>query len=125
MKEDLVKEIESNYGDFHDAVISSICYERDNLDESKVIIGMSIRNLLSSDFKNEKIELICSGIISLRFIETFAFSSLIITSAKIIADKNFFILDFFPDIYSDRLEINENSDFIVKFETLEVKKNEI
>jgi len=27
MKEDLIKEIESNYGDFHDAVISSICYE--------------------------------------------------------------------------------------------------
>lgn len=122
MKEDLIKEIESNYGDFHDAVISSICYERYNLNESKLRIGLSTKNFLSSDLKVEKIELICSGIIALRFIELSAFSSLIITNAKLIADKNHFVLDFFPDIYSDRLEINENSDFIVKFESIEIKR---
>ena|SRR5690606_14248741 len=119
---DIVKAIENNYGDFHDAVISSICYERYNLNESKLIVRISTRNFLSSDLKVEKIELICSGIIALRFIELSAFSSSIVTSAKIITDKNHFVLDFFPDIYSDRLEINENSDFIVKFKTIEIKK---
>lgn len=121
-KEDLIKEIEDSYGDFHDAVISSIYYERDYLNKSQLRIMLSTVNLLSPNLKIEKIELICSGITSIRFIELSPFSNLIVTNSKIIVDQDNIVLDFFPDIYCDRLEINEDSDFIVKFDILQIKK---
>lgn len=110
----MVEEIIEKFGDFHDGLISRIIYERNTDDEGKIIINLGTRNF-QNDFKFENIELVFKDIKSFRLVESFPNSCLIIGNALILRKDDLITFDFFPIIHDHNdLEVNEQSDFIVK-----------
>lgn len=115
----MIKEINEKFGDFHDTVISSITYSRSTNEDGKIVIAIRAINLQTMEFEN--VSIVFEEVLSFRLIELEAFYSLIINSALIIESKDVIVFDFFPDIYSDRLELNEGSDFIIKCKRVSYK----
>lgn len=109
----MIQEIIDKYKSFHDATINKITYQRNINDEGFIIISINAMNF-QNNFEFEKIEVTFERIKSFRLVESFPYSSLIITAAIISEENGLITVDFFPDIYKDKLVINENSDFIVK-----------
>ena len=116
----MIKEITNKYKLFHDATIEKISYSTNLNDEFDMVLIMNAFNH-ENDFKFEKIEITFKGVVSFRLIETFPASALIITCAILKEVDNHVVADFFPDIYSDKLVVNEESDFIIKCKSIHFK----
>lgn len=115
----MIQEITDKYKSFHDATIDKITYQRTINDEGFIIVNINAMNF-KNNFEFEKVEITLKGIRSFRLVESFPYSSLIITAAVIIEEEGLITVDFFPDIYKDKLVINEDSDFIVKCNSITV-----
>ncbi|WP_026979238.1 hypothetical protein [Flavobacterium tegetincola] len=116
----MVEELIGKYKIFHDATIEKISYSCSLNDECTMVLIMNAFNH-ENDFKYEKIEITLIEVLSFRLIEAFPLSALIITCAIFKEEDNNVTVDFFPDIYSDKLVVNELSDFIVKCKGIRFK----
>ncbi len=116
----MLEEIINKYESFHDATIEKISYHRAlKEDKSEIIILMNVMNVKSLEL--EQIEFRFIDIESFRLIESFPYSSLIITCAIFQKVDNHIVADFFPDIYKDKVLVNEESDLIIKCNKIKYK----
>lgn len=113
----MLKEFTEKYRDLSDTTLYGVSYSRSLDDDGFVTIVMLSYNYSENHY--QKVKLTLSGIKSFRFVEIRDSSNFVINAAAIENRNNEIVLDFFPVIYANRLEINSESDFLV--ECLELK----
>ena len=113
----MIQEILNRYESFSDSKIIKI--HIDNCNDLNMNVEVYLRSMnILNDYEFEIVKLIFINVKKIRLLENDTSTNLIVNSALLLKQKEFVILDFFPDIYSDRLEVNELSDFIIKCEKI-------
>ena len=113
----MINEIINKYEKFSDALISEINY-KSSIQSRNIEVIINCMNS-QKDYEWETIKLIFMDVLFFKFSENENSSSTLINSALLKEEKDFILLDFFPQIFGNyNLKENVNSDFIIKCKIL-------
>ena len=113
----MMNEIIERYANFADGLITSFCYSG-SLYEREIWVEIKCMNS-QRDYEWDIIKLIFLEVVLFRFNENEKVSSTLINSALLKEENGLAIIDFFPLILGNNdLQVNVNSDFIIKCKTI-------
>ncbi|WP_066440682.1 hypothetical protein [Chryseobacterium sp. CCH4-E10] len=121
----MISKILNDYKTFSDSVIDKIEFYNQKYDLGE-LIELSKIHLFSYNWSIDKFEniiLTFENIKEFRFIKQRKRSSTVITDALLKFENGEIVFDFFPKQYSDSLlEIDPNSDFLIRCEKIYLEK---